>query len=239
MKNSSGRLICSQCRRILPSGGEWIPTDANHETGEVLAGECFPACKELGAPVEVPADDFGTAAGVIRRKCDNPACQKPVTLSWKTQMGPGLEFCSNPCLKKFEKGEFTVTENNETAASPISAGAPAAKKGGKKAAAKKTAAPAKKAAAKKTAPAKKSAKPKAASNGVRGGYDKGAKITVVAASTASGVTGKVHKLFKTGMTVQELRDAAYKKEDTAGLVKAAGLSYLLTQAVNRGFITVK
>lgn len=104
-----------------------------------------------------PAEDFGNS-GVVRHFCDNPNCEKPITLRWQGKRG---EYCSNRCLNLTESEGEHVTTDESTAAtettnasSPIQAGKTSTKSSTKSAGSKKAVKP-------KTVKPKKEGKPKA------------------------------------------------------------------------------
>jgi hypothetical protein len=193
--------------KAQPERVDYIRQD---EREEAAAARASPA-REAG--VDVKAEEFG-GAGVYRRYCDNPACEGPITVSWRGRRG---EYCSNDCLKT-EKDKTMTTATEETteeAASPIAAGAPAAKKAKGKKADAKTAV--KKAAAKPTPAAKKAAAPKAAP-GDRASYPNDAVIVMPKAYDHGrrGKSGDAFDALKNGITVGKYREAVKKKNPKNG-----------------------
>lgn len=189
------------------------------------------ARSEAEDPMLQPAEDFGDA-GIVRRFCDNPECQRPITLCWKGRNG---EYCSNKCLKTEKENTTNMASqpvpmqdpNDAPPAKPITGGskkktAPAAKK----------AAPAPKAA--KPAKAAKAAKPAKAATTSRVNPDATIKLAKgFDAATMRGSRGERAALLKDGMTVGQFK-AAVEKAKVSGT--AMGLLQMLVAA---GQATIK
>ncbi len=208
---------------------------ARRDEREEAAARASPAAKEDG--VKVKAEEFG-GAGVYRHYCDNPACEGPITVSWKGRRG---EYCSNDCLKTEKEKDRQMTTEETTETSPIAAGAPAAKKAKGKSA-KKAAPTAKKSAVKKTAaPAAKKAA--SAASGDRVTYAKDGVIKVLkkaelAAHGRRGQSGDAFDALKDGITVEKYREAVHKKNaNKANASWYAGNT--IKFAVAEGWIAVK
>lgn len=194
--------------------------------------------KKRKRQMEKHADDFGDA-NVVRHFCDHESCGKPITVAWTGRYG---KYCCNTCLQLNENSEKEITNmadtNETTTTSPITAGAPVAKKAPKGKAAKKAAPVVKKAAKGKAAKAAPVATAKKAPKEPKDGKtsEKDAQVLHINDSVANDMRGKradVMKLLKDGMTLGAFKAAVCKKFDsTSGLPLA-----VLKAAVAKGMVT--